>query len=60
MIQLSPPLIAGQAEIDEMVGILGDVLSEASKMLDGGGARSIRRAPLIRSNRSRASSARAV
>ena len=26
MIQLSPPLIAGQAEFDEIVGILGDVL----------------------------------
>jgi len=29
VVQISPPLIAGQAEFDEMVGILGDVLSEA-------------------------------
>jgi adenosylmethionine-8-amino-7-oxononanoate aminotransferase len=29
VIQISPPLIAGQAEFDELAGILGDVLSEA-------------------------------
>jgi adenosylmethionine-8-amino-7-oxononanoate aminotransferase len=29
IVQLSPPLIAGQREFDEMVGILGDVLTEA-------------------------------
>jgi adenosylmethionine-8-amino-7-oxononanoate aminotransferase len=29
VIQISPPLIAGPAEFDEMVGILGDVLEEA-------------------------------
>jgi hypothetical protein len=29
VIQISPPLVAGQAEFDEMVGILGDVLAEA-------------------------------
>ena len=29
VIQISPPLIAGQAEFDELVGILGDVLAEA-------------------------------
>ena len=29
MIQLSPPLVAGQQEFDEIVGILGDVLAEA-------------------------------
>jgi adenosylmethionine-8-amino-7-oxononanoate aminotransferase len=29
VIQISPPLIAGQSEFDEMVGILGDVLAEA-------------------------------
>jgi len=29
VIQISPPLVAGQAEFDEMVGILGDVLTEA-------------------------------
>jgi adenosylmethionine-8-amino-7-oxononanoate aminotransferase len=28
-VQISPPLIATQAEFDEMTGILGDVLSEA-------------------------------
>ena len=31
VIQISPPLVAGQAEFDEMVGILGDVLAEAGK-----------------------------
>jgi adenosylmethionine-8-amino-7-oxononanoate aminotransferase len=30
VVQISPPLIAGQAEFDEMVGILGEVLAEAS------------------------------
>jgi adenosylmethionine-8-amino-7-oxononanoate aminotransferase len=29
VIQISPPLVAGHAEIDELVGILGDVLAEA-------------------------------
>ena len=29
MIQISPPLVAGQAEFDEIAGILGDVLAEA-------------------------------
>jgi adenosylmethionine-8-amino-7-oxononanoate aminotransferase len=29
VIQISPPLIAGTAEIDELVGVLGDVLAEA-------------------------------
>ena len=42
VVQVSPPLIAGQAEFDEIVGILGDVLSEAWQELDtrggGGGA----------------------
>jgi hypothetical protein len=28
-VQLSPPLIAGPKEFDEIAGILGDVLSEA-------------------------------
>jgi adenosylmethionine-8-amino-7-oxononanoate aminotransferase len=45
VIQLSPPLIAGQAEIDEMVGILGDVLTEASQMVHVGGPHAVRRAP---------------
>jgi adenosylmethionine-8-amino-7-oxononanoate aminotransferase len=30
VIQLSPPLVAGPQEFDEIVGILGDVLSEAA------------------------------
>jgi adenosylmethionine-8-amino-7-oxononanoate aminotransferase len=29
VIQISPPLVATQAEFDEMTGILGDVLTEA-------------------------------
>jgi adenosylmethionine-8-amino-7-oxononanoate aminotransferase len=29
VIQISPPLIAGKAEIDEITGVLGDVLAEA-------------------------------
>jgi adenosylmethionine-8-amino-7-oxononanoate aminotransferase len=29
VVQISPPLIAGKAEIDEITGVLGDVLSEA-------------------------------
>ena len=29
VIQISPPLVAGPAEFDEIVGILGDVLAEA-------------------------------
>ena len=35
VVQLSPPLIADQAEFDEMVGILGDVLAEASTRMRG-------------------------
>jgi adenosylmethionine-8-amino-7-oxononanoate aminotransferase len=31
VVQISPPLIAGEAEMDEIVGILGGVLAEASK-----------------------------
>jgi adenosylmethionine-8-amino-7-oxononanoate aminotransferase len=31
VIQISPPLVAQQAQFDEMTGILGDVLAEASK-----------------------------
>jgi adenosylmethionine-8-amino-7-oxononanoate aminotransferase len=30
VVQISPPLVAGQAEFDEIAGILGDVLAEAS------------------------------
>ena len=33
MIQISPPLVAGQAEFDEIVGILGDVLEEAGNRM---------------------------
>jgi len=32
-VQISPPLIAGQAEFDEMTGIIGDVLTEASQRI---------------------------
>ena len=35
VVQISPPLIAGQAEFDEIVGILGDVLSEAWQRVGG-------------------------
>jgi adenosylmethionine-8-amino-7-oxononanoate aminotransferase len=46
VVQISPPLVAGQAEIDEMVGILGDVLSEASQRLHSpAGSNAVRRAP---------------
>jgi adenosylmethionine-8-amino-7-oxononanoate aminotransferase len=33
VIQISPPLVARQAEFDEMVGILGDVLAEAGNRI---------------------------
>jgi adenosylmethionine-8-amino-7-oxononanoate aminotransferase len=33
VIQISPPLVAGESEMDEIVGILGDVLAEAGKRL---------------------------
>jgi adenosylmethionine-8-amino-7-oxononanoate aminotransferase len=33
VIQISPPLVAGQAEFDEMAGILGDVLAEAGRRM---------------------------
>ena len=33
VIQISPPLVAGQAEFDELTGILGDVLTEASALM---------------------------
>ena len=36
VIQISPPLIAGQAEFDEITGILGDVLAEAWAQHNGG------------------------
>ncbi len=31
VVQISPPLVAGEAEMDELVGILGDVLAEAAQ-----------------------------
>jgi adenosylmethionine-8-amino-7-oxononanoate aminotransferase len=38
VVQISPPLVAGQAEFDEMTGILGDVLAEAwARMTSNGG-----------------------
>jgi adenosylmethionine-8-amino-7-oxononanoate aminotransferase len=33
VIQISPPLVAGEDEFDEMVGILGDVLGEAGRRM---------------------------
>ena len=36
VIQISPPLVAGQAEFDELAGILGDVLEEAGRMMNAG------------------------
>ena len=33
VIQISPPLVAGQAEFDEIVGILGEVLTEATALM---------------------------
>jgi adenosylmethionine-8-amino-7-oxononanoate aminotransferase len=44
VIQISPPLIAGKAEFDEMVGILGEVLQEAWERHDQGAA-TARRTP---------------
>jgi adenosylmethionine-8-amino-7-oxononanoate aminotransferase len=32
-VQISPPLVATETEMDEIVGILGDVLSEAQRRL---------------------------
>ena len=37
VIQISPPLVAGPREFDEIAGILGDVLSEAWQRTTGGG-----------------------
>jgi adenosylmethionine-8-amino-7-oxononanoate aminotransferase len=33
VVQISPPLVAGQAEFDEIAGILGDVLTEAAALM---------------------------
>jgi len=35
VVQISPPLVAGEAEMDEIVGILGDVLAAASQRMTG-------------------------
>jgi adenosylmethionine-8-amino-7-oxononanoate aminotransferase len=36
VVQISPPLVADQAEFDEITGILGDVLAEASERVRSG------------------------
>lgn len=33
VVQISPPLVAGEREMDEIVGILGEVLAEASRRM---------------------------
>jgi adenosylmethionine-8-amino-7-oxononanoate aminotransferase len=33
VIQISPPLVAGQAEFDEITGILGEVLGGAVELM---------------------------
>ncbi len=33
VVQISPPLVAGQAEFDEIVGILGEVLTQAATLM---------------------------
>jgi hypothetical protein len=38
VIQLSPPLIAGQPEFDRIVAILGEVLLEAQQRMQATGA----------------------
>jgi adenosylmethionine-8-amino-7-oxononanoate aminotransferase len=48
VVQISPPLIAGREQFDELVGILGDVLGEAWSRMQGTHARdhlAVRRAP---------------
>jgi adenosylmethionine-8-amino-7-oxononanoate aminotransferase len=41
VVQISPPLIAGPAEFDEIAGILGDVLAEAWDKLERTNGRSV-------------------
>jgi len=50
VIQISPPLVAAQAQFDEMVGILGEVLTEAWERVDrvAPGRRRPRREPTRR------------
>jgi adenosylmethionine-8-amino-7-oxononanoate aminotransferase len=38
VVQISPPLVAGRPQFDEITGILGDVLAEAWARVDGGRA----------------------
>jgi adenosylmethionine-8-amino-7-oxononanoate aminotransferase len=38
VVQISPPLVAGQEQFDEIAGILGEVLAEASKQVPRGAA----------------------
>ena len=38
VVQISPPLVAGQEQFDEITGILGEVLAEASKQVARGAA----------------------
>ncbi len=45
VIQISPPLVAGEAEVDEIVGVLGDVLAEAWDRIDGGPVRAAPSSP---------------
>jgi adenosylmethionine-8-amino-7-oxononanoate aminotransferase len=48
VVQISPPLVAEQAQFDEIVGILGEVLAEASKQVARtapGGEGAVRRDP---------------
>jgi adenosylmethionine-8-amino-7-oxononanoate aminotransferase len=37
VVQISPPLVAGEAEMDTIVGILGDALAEAGRRMQLGG-----------------------
>src|SRR4051812_2401018 len=39
VVQISPPLVAGEQEFDELVGILGDVLAEAWQRVSRDGTR---------------------
>ncbi len=47
VVQISPPLVAGQEQFDEIVGILGEVLAEAGEQIapSDGSERAVRRDP---------------
>jgi len=45
VVQISPPLVAGRAEIDELVGTLGDVLAEAQERMHVGTRSATTRVP---------------